>query len=64
VAPFWQYYPIIYDIFYSVFTVAVSYLDNSSFTIVEMALPSALPDSCLEATPITFPISAGLEAPT
>lgn len=40
------------------------YLFNNSFTIAEIILPSALPANCLEATPMTFPISAGDEAPT
>ena len=36
---------------------------NSRFTASEMALPSALPASCLLATPITLPISLTLCAP-
>ena len=35
-----------------------------SFTLSEMARPSALPASCLLATPITLPISLGDVAPT
>ena len=35
-----------------------------SFTLSEMARPSALPASCLLATPITLPISFGDVAPT
>ena len=35
-----------------------------SFTLSEMARPSALPASCLLATPITLPMSFGDVAPT
>lgn len=37
---------------------------NNSFTLAEMALPSARPASFLEARPITLPISLALVAPT
>src|SRR5580704_15636059 len=39
------------------------YLDNSSFAMALMVFPSACPASCFVATPMTFPISAGEEAP-
>ena len=42
----------------------IFYLANNSLTRVEIILPSALPPSCLVATPITLPISAGDVAPT
>lgn len=43
---------------------AIGYLPASkSFTLAEIAFPSARPASFLVATPITFPMSAGLEAP-
>src|ERR1700760_2379417 len=38
-------------------------LPNSSFAAAPIVLPSACPASCLVATPITFPISAGDDAP-
>ena len=37
---------------------------NNFLTASEIARPSACPASCLVATPITFPISAGEAAPT
>ena len=37
---------------------------NNSFTLAEIARPSANPASFLEATPITFPMSLPLVAPT
>ena len=40
------------------------FYDKSFFTIAEIAFPSALPASCLVATPITLPISWGVVAPT
>jgi len=40
------------------------YLFKSAFTVSAINLPSALPASSLDVTPITFPISAGPEAPT
>ena len=39
------------------------YLASNFLTISEIAFPSALPANCLVATPITFPMSAGEEAP-
>jgi len=41
------------------------FYDNKSLlTVSEIILPSALPANCLVATPITLPISAGVDAPT
>ena len=40
------------------------YLFNNSFTAEEMVFPSALPASFFVAIPITFPMSAGVTAPT
>src|SRR5580692_8120069 len=39
------------------------YFVNSSFAAALIVFPSACPANCLAATPITFPISAGEEAP-